>query len=46
MTETNMLTSNPYEGPRAGSVGHPLPGVELRITDPETETPPRRAKSA
>jgi malonyl-CoA/methylmalonyl-CoA synthetase len=40
MTETNMLTSNPYEGPRVpGSVGHPLPGVELRITEPETGAP-------
>ncbi len=37
MTETNMNTSNPYEGARIpGSVGKPLPGVELRITDPET----------
>jgi malonyl-CoA/methylmalonyl-CoA synthetase len=37
MTETNMNTSNPYEGPRvAGSVGPPLPGVEIRVTDPET----------
>jgi malonyl-CoA/methylmalonyl-CoA synthetase len=34
MTETNMNTSNPYEAKRLpGSVGHPLPGVELRITD-------------
>jgi malonyl-CoA/methylmalonyl-CoA synthetase len=34
MTETNMNTSNPYEGKRLpGSVGHPLPNVELRITD-------------
>jgi malonyl-CoA/methylmalonyl-CoA synthetase len=33
MTETNMNTSNPYDGPRVpGSVGRPLPGVELRIT--------------
>ncbi len=37
MTETNMNTSNPYDGDRVpGSVGMPLPGVELRITDPET----------
>jgi malonyl-CoA/methylmalonyl-CoA synthetase len=37
MTETNMNTSNPYEGPRmAGTVGPPLPGVELRLTHPET----------
>ena len=35
MTETNMNTSNPYDGERrAGTVGFPLPGVELRITDP------------
>ena len=28
MTETNMNTSNPYEGERvAGTVGFPLPGV-------------------
>ncbi len=32
MTETNMNTSNPCEGARVpGSVGLPLPGVELRI---------------
>ena len=32
MTETNMNTSNPYAGERrAGTVGLPLPGVELRI---------------
>ena len=32
MTETNMSTSNPYEGERrAGTVGFPLPGVEARI---------------
>ncbi len=37
MTETGMNTSNPYEGERvAGTVGPPLPGVDLRITDPET----------
>ena len=37
MTETNMNTSNPYDGERrAGSVGFPLPGVEIRISDPET----------
>ncbi|WP_299985058.1 malonyl-CoA synthase [uncultured Ruegeria sp.] len=37
MTETNMNTSNPYDGERrAGTVGFPLPDVELKITDPET----------
>ena len=37
MTETNMNTSNPYDGERrAGSVGFPLPDVELKITDPDT----------
>ncbi|MGZ9072857.1 MAG: AMP-binding protein, partial [Rhodoplanes sp.] len=37
MTETNMNTSNPYDGDRiSGSVGLPLPGVEVRIADPET----------
>ena len=33
MTETLMIASNPYEGERrAGTVGFPLPGVEVRIT--------------
>jgi malonyl-CoA/methylmalonyl-CoA synthetase len=32
MTETVMLTSNPYEGARKpGTVGFPLPGVSLRL---------------
>jgi malonyl-CoA/methylmalonyl-CoA synthetase len=32
MTETLMLTSNPYAGERRpGTVGFPLPGVELRL---------------
>jgi malonyl-CoA/methylmalonyl-CoA synthetase len=40
MTETGMNTSNPYEGSRvAGSVGPPLPDVEIRIADPETGAP-------
>lgn len=40
MTETNMNTSNPYEGERrAGTVGFPLPGVSIRIADPETGAP-------
>ncbi|WP_299609745.1 malonyl-CoA synthase [uncultured Tateyamaria sp.] len=43
MTETNMNTSNPYDGERrAGTVGFPLPGVELKITDSKTgETLPK-----
>lgn len=37
MTETGMNTSNPYDGDRLpGTVGFPLDGVELRITDPES----------
>ena len=37
MTETNMNTSNPYEGDRiAGTVGFPLKGTDLRVTDPDT----------
>jgi len=37
MTETNMNTSNPYDGDRVpGAVGHALPGVTVRVTDPET----------
>ncbi|WP_322867520.1 malonyl-CoA synthase [Aquicoccus sp. G2-2] len=41
MTETNMNTSNPYEGERrAGTVGFPLPGVELRIMDGGKEVEP------
>jgi malonyl-CoA/methylmalonyl-CoA synthetase len=39
MTETNMNTSNPYDGDRVpGAVGLPLPGVSVRITDPESGT--------
>jgi malonyl-CoA/methylmalonyl-CoA synthetase len=38
MTETNMNTSNPYSGARRpGTVGLPLPDVELRIMDSEGE---------
>ncbi len=34
MTETNMITSNPYEGERvAGTVGYPLPGTEVVLTN-------------
>ncbi len=36
MTETVMNVSNPYDGERRpGSVGLPLPGVELRLEDGE-----------
>jgi len=34
MTETGMNTSNPVDGPRLpGTVGLPLPGVQVRIVD-------------
>ncbi|MFP4127317.1 MAG: malonate--CoA ligase [Alphaproteobacteria bacterium] len=37
MSETGMNTSNPYAGERRpGTVGLPLPDVQLRITEPET----------
>jgi malonyl-CoA/methylmalonyl-CoA synthetase len=40
MTETNMSTSNPYDGERrAGTVGFPLPGVEARIMADSEEAP-------
>ncbi|HEX2494050.1 MAG TPA: malonyl-CoA synthase [Steroidobacter sp.] len=46
MSETLMNTSNPYDGERiAGSVGPPLPGVQLRITDPESGEPLTTPKS-
>ncbi len=36
MTETLMNISNPYEGQRRpGSVGQPLPGVEIRLVEGE-----------
>ena len=36
MTETNMNTSNPYDGERkAGTVGIPLPGVTIRVVNVE-----------
>ena len=41
MTETNMNTSNPYDGERrAGTVGFPLPGVEVRIMADGAEVGP------
>lgn len=41
MTETGMNASNPYRGgPRKpGTVGPPLPGVEIRVVDRETGDP-------
>src|SRR6056297_482697 len=37
MTETSMNTSNPHDGERrAGTVGFPLPGVEVKVCDPKT----------
>ncbi len=38
MTETVMLTSNPLNGERrAGTVGFPLPGTDLRIVDADND---------
>ena len=40
MSETVMNSSNPYDGDRcAGTVGFPLPGVSIRVTDPDTGVP-------
>ena len=40
MTETGIMLSNPLTGERvAGQVGTPLPGVEMRIVDPESDQP-------
>ena len=40
MTETNMNTSNPYKGERrAGTVGLPLPGIDVRVSDPASGVP-------
>ena len=40
MTETNMNTSNPYDGERRpGTVGPALPGVALRVVSPESGDP-------
>ena len=43
MTETNMTTSNPYDGARVpGAVGPALPGIAVRVVDTESgrELPP------
>ena len=40
MTETNMNCSNPFDGERrAGTVGPPLAGVEVRLRDPDGSDP-------
>ncbi|WP_420010801.1 AMP-binding protein, partial [Tateyamaria sp.] len=40
MTETNMITSNPFDGDRiAGTVGFALPGTDVEVTNPETGSP-------
>jgi malonyl-CoA/methylmalonyl-CoA synthetase len=40
MSETGIITSNPYEGERtAGTVGQPLPGVAVRVVDPDSGAP-------
>jgi malonyl-CoA/methylmalonyl-CoA synthetase len=40
MTETNMITSNPYDGERRpGTVGFALPGVKVRIANPDDGAP-------
>lgn len=46
MSETLMNTSNPYDGPRIpGSVGPALPGIEVRITEPQSGEPLTQANA-
>jgi malonyl-CoA/methylmalonyl-CoA synthetase len=41
MSETGMITSNPLHGERrAGTVGFPLPGVSVRVTDADDRSVP------
>jgi malonyl-CoA/methylmalonyl-CoA synthetase len=45
MTETNMITSNPYDGDRRpGAVGFALPGVSVRIAELESGAPVRNGE--
>ena len=45
MTETNMITSNPYDGERRpGTVGFALPEVSVRIVEPESGAPIQRGE--
>lgn len=47
MTETNMNTSNPLDGERrAGTVGLPLPGVQVRIVDQQNKELPQGVTGA
>ncbi len=40
MTETNLITSNPYDAERRpGTVGFALPGVSVRIANPDDGAP-------
>jgi malonyl-CoA/methylmalonyl-CoA synthetase len=40
MSETGIIASNPYGGERAaGTVGQPLPGVAVRVVDPDSGAP-------
>ena len=44
MSEAGMITSNPLSGERvAGTVGFPIPGVDIRITDDDGATLPNNA---
>lgn len=47
MSEAGMITSNPYRGERrAGTVGFPLPGVEVRVVDAADKPVPTGDKGA
>ena len=47
MSETGIITSNPYHGDRLpGTVGYPLPGIELRVVDNTANNVDHTATSA